>query len=511
MRTPRGAHEPHAVTGAAAQADRKDRLGDLRHRAEGRPFVRNWTRRRAQVLLGVLDASMALAIVLRPGQEYGPLLVACAAFGLLTAMEALRPVLGTREIVWSCAALLVLAVVVAPRDSDDVWSYAMYGHMVVRYHANPYSVAPLAYSGDPWFWRVSVWWQDTRTVYGPVFTAVSAMGMGLAGDSALRARLFFQVLTAGAILGSVLLLRRRGAEAGALVFLGLSPLMVVNVANGAHNDALVGLALLAGVVIVSRRRADSRHWVTAAGVLLGIGALVKLIALLPAAALAFWLWRAEGRRRAVVFVATVGALVVAGYVLAGGPGALAPVQEASRLVNHWTLWGWLGHKAPASPTGEGPLGGLLISPVPKLWLTGAARYAVAALVAAVAGLATLAWARDERPSAGAAATVLAFVLATSYVQPWYLAAILPVLALQWRSRLAALGAAYSLLVLLADGWDNATGVLKTLFRIPFSTVFPVFGGLALAGLVVLAVQRLRTPPLPAEPALRAEPLTTTAA
>ena len=86
------------------------------------------------------------------------------------------------------------------------------------------------------------------------------------------------------------------------------------------------------------------------------------------------------------------------------------------------------------------------------------------------------------------------MLLTSYVQPWYLAAALPVLATQWRSRIAFLGAGYSVLLLLGDAWLNSGGLLKTILRLPLATAFPLFQLLALAALVAIALRRLRRVP-----------------
>ncbi|HEU5004172.1 MAG TPA: hypothetical protein VFW71_15525 [Actinomycetota bacterium] len=487
-------------------------LAGIAQRARARPFVARWNRTRAHVTVGVLVAGTLGALLTRQSRGLPLLLVASAAFVLLVVMEVLAPVLDRRVVLWVSAGLVLAAVLAPPRDSQDVWSYAMYGHMVTHYHASPYAASPMAYSGDPWFWRVSVWWQDTKTVYGPVFTGLSAAGMLGAGGSALAARLFFQLLTGAAVLGAVVLLYRRGAEAGALAFLGLSPVMTVNVVNGAHNDALVGIAALAAVLALSRGRPTRSAGAVLAGVLLGLGALVKLVAVLPAAALVAWLWRREGVRRALGVAGIVAGIVVVGYLLVGGLPALGPVQDASRLVDHWSLWGWFGHKVPPSPVAQGQLGGLLIPPAPKLWLTGNARYAGSALVAVVAAVAGLAGSADSRPSSGMAATALGFVLATSYIQPWYLAALLPLLALQWRSRLAALGLAYSVLLLLSDAWTNSTGVLKTVLRVPLSTAFPVFQLVALVALIGLAVAQVRRAGLPPlRPALARPPETLTAA
>ncbi|MGH2719881.1 MAG: hypothetical protein ACRDJU_15080 [Actinomycetota bacterium] len=500
----------------------------LAARVDRVPLLRRWDRRAAYLALGILDAAIVAALLSSQSRGFGFMVLACAAFVLLIGMEALRPSLDRKAVLWSSIGLLIVAVVIAPLASDDVWSYAMYGHMVIHYHANPYTTSPLNFSGDVWFWRVSVWWQDTKSVYGPVFTGISAAGMLVAGNSALVARLFFQLVTAGAIAGALALLDRRGAEPGALAFLGLSPFIIIDVVNGAHNDALVGLTALVAVVMLARplpgagtralarARASSLSGapmpalaaVASAGVLFGVGALIKLIALLPAAALFVWLWRQEtpGRgesaRRAVVFAAVVGTIVALGYLCLGGPTALSPVQEASRMVDQWSLWGWLGHLMPASPTGAGPLGGLAVLPVPKRWLTGPAQYLGTLSVVLVALLGILAWSQDRRPSATVGAAVLAFVLVTPYIQPWYLAAMLLPLAWQWRSRLALVGMCYALILFLADAWLNSTGLWRIAFRIPLSTAYPVFQILVLAALVALEVRALgwrRTRSAPAGP------------
>jgi len=469
------------------------RLAEL---ADRLPLAQHWDIRRAHIVLGILWAATVGALLTKQGQAFPLLIVASAAFAFLLVMEARRSLLDPRLILWSSIVLIAIAVLVPPRESADVWSYAMYGRIVDHFHANPYRVSPLVFSGDPWFWRVSVWWQDTRTVYGPAFTGVSALGMHLAGSSALLARLFFQLLTGASVVVALVLLYRRRVEPAALVFLGLSPVMVISVVNGAHNDALVGLAALGAVVALSRR------WRVVAGVALGLAALVKLIALLPAAALIVWLWRREGRAAALRMGAVIGGLVGAGYLLIGGLTALAPLQEASRLVDRFSLWGPFGQPKPVSPLGRGHLGGLLISPVPQQWLTGGIRFVAMLLLAGVATLVLFGGSSESRPSAGAGAVVLAFVLVTSYIQPWYLAAILPLVALQWRSRLAFLAAGYSVLLLLGDEWLTSGGLLKTVLRFPLSTAFPVFQLLALGALVGLAVSQLRQEPLHLPPSLR---------
>src|SRR5439155_854787 len=221
------------------------RLAEL---ADRLPLAQHWDIRRAHIVLGILWAATVGALLTKQGQAFPLLIVASAAFAFLLVMEARRSLLDPKLILWSSIVLIAIAVLVPPRESADVWSYAMYGRMVDHFHANPYRVSPLIFSGDPWLWRV------------------------------------------------------------------------------------------------------------VAGVALGLAALVKLIALLPAGALVVWLWRREGRAAALRMGAVIGGLVGAGYLLIGGLPALASLQEASRLVDRFSLWGPFGQPKPVSPLGQGPLG-----------------------------------------------------------------------------------------------------------------------------------------------------------
>ena len=464
--------------------------------ADRLPLAGRWSRRWAHGGVAVLALSMLVALNAPQARGFPYLVLASLVFAWLIVMEARRPCLDRRVVLAVSLGLLVAAVVAPPRDSADVWSYAMYGRMVSHFHADPYRVSPQVFSGDAWFWRVSVWWRDTRTVYGPLFTWLSSVGMRLAGDSVLRARLFFQALAAGSVAACLELLRRRQVPVGALAFLGLSPMVVVNIVNGAHNDTLVGLLVLIGVlgVLAGRPRPGTGWWLVA-GAALGAGALVKLIALLPAGAVVVWIWRREGHRRAWTVAGAALGVVAAGYLMVGGLGALRPLQDASRMVDGYSLYGWFGHHMPPPATGQGALGGLLISPVPKAWLTGWIRLLPTFLTLGLAGLMMVAGSSDSRPSAGAAAAVLAFVLATSYIQPWYLTAMLPLLALQWRSRLAFLGVGYAMVLTMAVTWQGSTGLVRTILRVPLNWIFPVYQLLTVVALCWLALRQLRGRPV----------------
>ncbi|HEX2191872.1 MAG TPA: hypothetical protein VHH09_01640, partial [Acidimicrobiales bacterium] len=191
----------------------------------------------SRVALAVASLATAAVLLVDPdsrGLVVVLLLVAFAALAVLVGSERRHRRLGRREVGLAAAALLVLAVVVPPRQSGDLWSYAMYGRMVSEYQVSPYRHTPAEFRTDPIGQRVPRFWERSRSVYGPGFTAVSVAGMAVAGRSPLVARLFFQGLAALAVALALVLVDRRSRDPVALAFLAVNPLTVVSVVNGGH-------------------------------------------------------------------------------------------------------------------------------------------------------------------------------------------------------------------------------------------------------------------------------------
>jgi hypothetical protein len=396
------------------------------------------------------------------------LVAAFAAFALLVSTERRRPTLSRRTVLTASGLLLALAVAVRPRQSTDVWAYAMYGRMVAHHHVSPYRHAAEDFPGDPVAARVADFWKGSRSVYGPAFTGVSAAGMAVAGESRLAARLFFQLLAAAAVGAALLLVARRTRDPVALAFLGLNPLTVVSVVNGAHNDALVGLAVLAAVLLACDRRPG---W---AGAALGAGALVKVGALLPLGALAVWVWRRHGARDAVTVGGTGVAVVAGGCLAAGGTVVLAPLADAQLRFTSGSVWSG-----------------------PRRWLTTGTAHldTVRRRVASVANLTVVGLTlllilrrlRDAEAALVVAASVLAYMLLGSYVTAWYIAWSLPALALVWRSRLAWLAVAHAALLQLATLPGTRPRVQADLYGV----VLPAVGVAVVVALVAISLRPRR--------------------
>src|ERR1041384_2793479 len=224
----------------------------------------------------------------------GWFLLAVAAGTVASLAIARRGDLGMRAAVIACAALIAFAVAMPPRSSRDLWAYAMYGRIVSAHHASPYTHLPLAYPHDAYLARMHPAFRNTRSVYGPAFTAVSAAGTAVAGRHQLIARLWFQLLSALGALGALGIIARRTRSGAAVGALGLHPLLAASVVNGGHNDTLVGLGVLGGAVL-------SAEHPLLVGAALGLAADVKIVALIPAAALAIWSAR-KGAHRAALMI-----------------------------------------------------------------------------------------------------------------------------------------------------------------------------------------------------------------
>jgi alpha-1,6-mannosyltransferase len=371
------------------------------------------------------------AILLRGPKGSSPvnialLLVAFAGLGLVVASETRRPRLGARLVFAVTGGLLVLAVAIPPTQSRDVYAYAYYGRLVSHYGQSPYTHSAAGhYPEDPFARRVDPIWRSNASVYGPVWTWVSALGTAtVARSSFLATRIYFQGVAALAAALSLWLIWRRTRSPAAVAFLGVNPVIVISIVNGGHNDALVGLGVLAGVLFLI---AERPAW---AAVVFGLAMLIKVSALLPIAAVCLWMWRRHGLRAATKLGGVTAVVVLAGFALSGGREILAPLHVAQTHISgssvwwgprKWITWASVPKGTPSSVAGEAAR--LRVSTVGSLCAVGMT------LLLARRRL------RNSDPVLVAGAAVLAYTLLAAYVLPWYLGWGLPVMALAWRSRL----------------------------------------------------------------------------
>ncbi len=144
--------------------------------------------------------------------------------------------------------------------SGDVYGYVGFGRMFVYHGMNPYTHTPadLCAAGDPCgpFARFR-----HPTIYGPVWTLLSVIIVWLLKSAGLWWQVVAMKLLAGASLVLTALVGSRIAErfrpgTGDLTLLaiGLNPLFLIEGPGNGHNDLLMMLLLLAGVLYLMKKQ-----------------------------------------------------------------------------------------------------------------------------------------------------------------------------------------------------------------------------------------------------------------
>lgn len=232
-------------------------------------------------------------------------LVTTAAAGiafLFLLREAWHRRVSMRAVVIMTVAYHVVVITLPLLFSRDVYSYAYYGRMVETYGANPYVLAPRDFHLNS-LWNLT-WpgWRGTPSVYGPLFTWVSAALTSVV-KSVPSLITGFQLLAAAASLGTVAIVAKMVGKVRpertlfAVALIGVNPIVVFHVVGGGHNDMLVGFFVAMAAALLFARR----HLLSA--VALALGMSVKASAVIPLVLLvvAVAAGAPEDKRRRVLF------------------------------------------------------------------------------------------------------------------------------------------------------------------------------------------------------------------
>lgn len=386
-----------------------------------------------------------------------------------------------RTLAWWCAPLLVAP----PLFSADVFSYLAQGEVAAR-GLDPNVVSPAVGASAEAVARVGVYWRDAPSPYGPLFSTVERAITTVTGGDPVAGIVLHRLV---AVLGLLLVVwavpRLAGTSARMALWLGvLNPLVLWHLVGGMHNDALMLGLMLSGTVIALQALPDLKWWQFTAGVvLIGLGAQVKLPALVALAVLGTALARRLGGGWARFVAAGLGMVAAAVAVsvvtsLAGGAGfGWVQALGTPSKVNSWM-----------APTNwPGYLAGAVFGPEIGQAMISSAR--IAGLVLILCGIAVVL----RRQLRGGVSEVTALGMMMSLIvvlgpviQPWYLLwAVLPLAAClpagPWRTRVAVLVGVFALLVPPLAG--NFTGHVPEL-------VAAYVLGLALVGGAALVLRRV---------------------
>lgn len=449
--------------------------------------VRARSGNRAPAFALLLLSATATAAIVIAGKHIPPwsfalmLIVAAGSFFLLLRRETKSPALACGAVFAVTAVVMTIAVAVPPRTSNDVWAYAMYGRIVSAHDASPYVHAPQDFPHDPYFLRARRGYKNIKSVYGPVWTGLSAGVMEVADENKWAARLLFQGIAGLSVLGAMVLLWRRTKDAAVLAFAGLNPVVAASIVNGGHNDALVGLAVLGGAFAAPSAP-------ILAGAILGAGAAIKVIGLLPLGALALWAWYRRGLRHGLKLLSSGLAVVAVGYALVGGITALRPLGRGSRLITHHAIWWdprqWIRAILRA--------GGSTVRHA-----TNVAAHEIAIIgtvfVLIVTAIVVLSRFRKQRPERLAGASLAPYLFGAQYILPWYPGWVLPSMATSRKTLLAKLVAVQSILLFVVDPdrFYTVHGFSGAVDHVIQRYMIPLFEIAVIIALVVSGVRQLR--------------------
>jgi alpha-1,6-mannosyltransferase len=351
-------------------------------------------------------------------------------------------------VAWTAPLLFV-----APLFSHDLYSYAAQGEMV-SHHINPYTYGPdVLSSGSPFDALVDNIWQNVGSPYGPFFLQLDGFIVSITGHRPLAAieglrllALLGVILFAVAIPAIARSFKRDPAVAFSIAV--LSPLVLLNLVGGGHNDALM-LGLMAVGYALSRR--GHRVWGL---IVIGLAGATKVPALIVAVYIG-WEWLGPGLTLRDRIRPVLSALLISLSVMAG-------VSELAGLG-----WGWIGGLSnpdtvrswldPA--TGLGELGGKMLSALgfgnhthALITLARGSGLLLAALISLWLLLRS-----DENGSLRALGwSLVAIVVLSPVIQPWYASwgfvFLAPVVVRRAR-RLVMLLSAVSCFLGLPGGWD----------------------------------------------------------
>jgi hypothetical protein len=385
------------------------------------------------VSLVVAAASISVLLLavewITPAQRGTLVGISLAAWILLVALGWTRGALPMKPLLVAIGITLLLAVATPSHQSADVYSYAMYGRIATIHHQNPFSSYPMHFEGDPMRRHVNDLWQRTPDIYGLGFTMIMATLAPVIGESSFLAHFAYQLIAVGAVGAMLWLLWKRTRNPAALAFVGLNPLLAVSVVNGGHPDALVALGVLIGVLFAIERRP------VPAGVAFALAASVNFTALVGAGVLAVWAYRRWSRREVAQFAAIVGAFGALPYLLLSGWMHNAHVH--SGLVSRQSIWNAVGGFVTSSGT------------LQTLATTGTTLIAGALLLVIV-----MRHTSRGTPELAIAAGFAVFLMASSWVMPWYAFTALPLLAVRRPNLLSWTVAVYASLVLLGEQYPS---------------------------------------------------------
>lgn len=163
--------------------------------------------------------------------------------GLMTSKTIWYIILGTVAILfWSF-----------PAFSNDIFNYIATAKVTFFYKENPYIIMPIDIPNEPMLRFLHA--ANKVALYGPVWTALSAMPYFLGAGNLLVTLFTFKIfITLWYLLLCFLIWTASGKKAWPLVFFALNPLVVLSTLVDGHNDVVMMALALIGFLLLKQKR-----------------------------------------------------------------------------------------------------------------------------------------------------------------------------------------------------------------------------------------------------------------
>ncbi|MDT7728042.1 MAG: alpha,6-mannosyltransferase [Actinomycetota bacterium] len=385
--------------------------------------------------------------------------------------------IGSRPIVVAALCWMAPLLISPPLFTRDVFSYLGQGAQLL-YGLDPYNHGPVELNVLPdVVQNVHPLWQTTPAPYGPLFLAIAKGIVSITGNNMIAGviltRLVLLIGLGGMLWALPRLVKHLGGNLPITMWLAIaSPMTVIHLVGGPHNDLLMLGFLTTGVLAALERK----HML--AIVLLTIAALIKPSAILALPFLV-WIWAnhlpAEGKVRnfframlpslgIFLVVFGIGTWLSLGRINLGWIGGL----QAPSLIANWLNF----------PTGIGEivysLVHLIVDVQSSPFVTVARSIAWAGLIALLIRQWWLARVGGNQAVFRMAAALLALAIIAPPTLPWYLTwGFVLASAFQWQRKHLAVVVAVSVFLVcvyyptgeqgLYDWWFIALVVAASLY------------------------------------------------
>jgi hypothetical protein len=236
-------------------------------------------------------------------------------------------------------------------------------------------------------------------------------------------------------LVALVIIARWTRNAAAVALVGLNPATAYMVVNAGHNDALVGLGILVGVVLADRDRPNL------AVLAFTLAALVKATAGFALLAYLAWLAYRRGPRALLRPVGVALAVTLPTLLLAGPRDVVNPLLGARDTILPHSPWNLVAPNGIRKAIGYG---------YEQLGSQAHLSFYSLVVVLAVAAIFVASRLKESTPIFIVIGALLAYMFGSVYTAPWFAAWVFPVLALRWRWRVSLYGFAFFALVMIED-------------------------------------------------------------